>query len=135
VIALVIDFLVSPLFDNRTKNADRVDCPNVTTATNGVVLATEKKMPTILIDENSLIKTTKIAEHVGMVYSGMGPDARVLLRKARKIAQQYYHVYHEPIPVQQIVREIASVMQEFTQSGYVPRGVGVSHGMRLVSGH
>lgn len=87
-------------------------------ATNGVVLATEKKMPTVLIDENSLVKTTKIAEHVGMVYSGMGPDARVLLRKARKIAQQYYHVYHEPIPVQQIVREIASVMQEFTQSGY-----------------
>ena len=76
-------------------------------------------MPTVLIDEGSLVKVTQIADHVGMVYSGMGPDARVLLRKARKLAQQYYRVYHEEIPVSQIVKEIASVMQEFTQSGYV----------------
>lgn len=76
-------------------------------------------MPTVLIDEGSLIKVVNLTDHIGMVYSGMGPDARVLLKKARKLAQQYYNVYHEPIPVSQIVKEIASVMQEFTQSGYV----------------
>lgn len=81
-------------------------------------------MPTALIDESSLVKVTMITDHIGMVYSGMGPDARVLLRKARKLAQQYYNVYHEPVPVSQIVRDIASVMQEFTQSGY-EQAVGV----------
>jgi hypothetical protein len=60
-----------------------------------------------------------------MVYSGMGPDSRVLVTKARKIAQRYMLTYGEPIPTNQLVREIASVMQEFTQSGGV-RPFGVS---------
>eukprot|EP00123_Amoebidium_parasiticum_P019531 comp26384_c0_seq1/m.47102 comp26384_c0_seq1/g.47102 ORF comp26384_c0_seq1/g.47102 comp26384_c0_seq1/m.47102 type:complete len:235 (-) comp26384_c0_seq1:32-736(-) len=94
-------------------------------ATNGVVLATEKKMPTLLIDEASLVKVSKVTDHIGMVYSGMGPDARVLLRKARKLAQQYYRVYMDPIPVSQCVREVAGVMQDYTQSGGV-RPFGVS---------
>jgi len=94
-------------------------------ALNGVVMATEKKMATILIDESSMQKVIKITDHVGMVYSGMGPDARVLTKKARKLAQQYFRVYQEPVPSAQIVREIASVMQEYTQSGGV-RPFGVS---------
>merc|ERR1711918_297619 len=40
-------------------------------------------------------------------------------------SQQYYAVYREPIPVSQIVREQAAVMQEFTQSGGV-RPFGIS---------
>lgn len=44
---------------------------------------------------------------------------RVLVHRARKLAQQYYLVYHEPIPTAQLVQRIASVMQEYTQSGYV----------------
>ncbi|PKU44458.1 proteasome subunit alpha type-2 [Limosa lapponica baueri] len=42
----------------------------------------------------------------------------VLVHRARKLAQQYYLVYHEPIPTAQLVQRIASVMQEYTQSGY-----------------
>eukprot|EP00300_Choanocystis_sp_HF-7_P008839 c16135_g2_i2.p1 GENE.c16135_g2_i2~~c16135_g2_i2.p1 ORF type:complete len:158 (-),score=35.72 c16135_g2_i2:235-708(-) len=61
----------------------------------------------------------------------MGPDFRVLIKKGRKVAQQYFRTYHETIPVAQIVRELASVMQEFTQSGGV-RPFGIS---LLVAGH
>ena len=57
-----------------------------------------------------------------MVYSGMGPDFRLLVRKARKLAQQYYLQYQESIPVSQLVQKVATVMQEYTQSGWV--GVG-----------
>ena len=98
----------------------------------------------------------------GFIGSGMGPDSRVLVRKSRKQAQQYYRIYkvlaisslntvscyarmnsrdksakqlhscphqivfiwfiylhllQENIPVLQLVRETAAVMQEFTQSG------------------
>ncbi|GJN40750.1 hypothetical protein PR202_gn00048 [Eleusine coracana subsp. coracana] len=77
-------------------------------AANGVVIATEKKLPSILVDE-----------------TGMGPDFRILVRKSRKQAQQYYRLYKESIPVTQFVRETAAVMQEFTQSGGV-RPFGVS---------
>ena len=60
----------------------------------------------------------QLTQNIGVVYSGMGPDSRVLVRKARKAAQRYYRTYLENIPVSQLVREIASIMQEFTQSGY-----------------
>ncbi|RLN40551.1 proteasome subunit alpha type-2 [Panicum miliaceum] len=94
-------------------------------AANGVVIATEKKLPSILVDETSVQKIQALTPNIGVVYSGMGPDFRVLVRKSRKQAQQYYRLYKESIPVTQLVRETAAVMQEFTQSGGV-RPFGVS---------
>lgn len=60
-----------------------------------------------------------------MVYSGMGPDARVLLDKARKCVQEYKLVYMCEPPTIMLVKEVAAVMQEYTQSGGV-RPFGVS---------
>lgn len=74
---------------------------------------------------DSIQKVSMITKSIGIVYAGMGPDSRVLIKKARKAAQSYYQVYNESIPVGQLVREVASVMQEFTQSGGV-RPFGVS---------
>jgi 20S proteasome subunit alpha 2 len=87
------------------------------TVPNGVVIATEKKLASILIDESSLEKVSVICPTVGAVFSGMSPDARLLVAKARKAAQKYFQTYQEYPPVSQLVREIASVMQEYTQSG------------------
>eukprot|EP00184_Porphyridium_aerugineum_P008288 CAMPEP_0184691288 /NCGR_PEP_ID=MMETSP0313-20130426/179_1 /TAXON_ID=2792 /ORGANISM="Porphyridium aerugineum, Strain SAG 1380-2" /LENGTH=243 /DNA_ID=CAMNT_0027148969 /DNA_START=81 /DNA_END=812 /DNA_ORIENTATION=- len=100
-------------------------------AKNGIVIATEKRMPSVLMDDRSLEKISLITSQIGMVYSGMGPDSRVLVKKARKQAQTYYRTYKDSIPTSQLVREIASVMQEFTQSGGV-RPFGVS---LLVAGY
>ncbi|XP_057988856.1 proteasome subunit alpha type-2-A isoform X1 [Hevea brasiliensis] len=136
-------------------------------AANGVVIATEKKLPSILVDETSVRDISSLFFHksqpfscllfrchflilffflnylwqvqkiqiltpnIGVVYSGMGPDFRVLVRKSRKQAEQYHRLYKEPIPVTQLVRETAAVMQEFTQSGGV-RPFGVS---LLVAGY
>ncbi|CAL5335378.1 unnamed protein product [Camellia sinensis] len=120
-------------------------------AANGVVIATEKKLPSILVDEASIQLSSSVPHHcklfkvicslvklwkkvqkiqiltpnIGVVYSGMGPDSRVLVRKSRKQAERYHRLYKEPIPVTQLVRETAGVMQEFTQSGGV-RPFGVS---------
>ncbi|KAF9080596.1 Proteasome subunit alpha type-2 [Mortierella sp. GBA35] len=94
-------------------------------ATNGIVIATEKKAVSTLIDDSSLEKVAIICSNIGMVYSGMGPDYRVLVNKARKAAQAYKRVYMEEPPTAILVKEIASVMQEFTQSGGV-RPFGVS---------
>ncbi|KAL7217485.1 hypothetical protein ACSBR2_010858 [Camellia fascicularis] len=92
---------------------------------NGVVIATEKKLPSILVDEASVQKIQILTPNIGVLYSGMGPDSRVLVRKSRKQAEQYHRLYKEPIPVTQLVRETTAVMQEFTQSGGV-RPFGVS---------
>ncbi|KAI8911874.1 nucleophile aminohydrolase, partial [Gorgonomyces haynaldii] len=94
-------------------------------AKNGIVIATENKTPSFLVDESSLTRVSMICENVGMVFSGMSPDARVLLDKARKSAQEYKRVYMEEPPTFVLVKEIASIMQEYTQSGGV-RPFGVS---------
>merc|ERR1712223_1501565 len=73
-------------------------------ATNGVVLATEKKFKSPLYDESSLYKIEPITKHCGLVYAGMGPDFRLLVKRARKMAAE---------------------MQTYTQKGGV-RPMGVS---------
>lgn len=88
-------------------------------ATNGVVIATEKKNSSILIDDSVIEKVAVICPNIGIVYSGMGPDFRVLVTKARKSAQAYWKIYGEYPPTKVLTQEIATVMQQATQSGYV----------------
>jgi len=85
--------------------------------TNGVVIITEKKSSSALVDDGSIEKVSQVCENIGLVYSGMGPDARVLVAKARKSAQVYKRTYGEYPPVAMLVKEVAAVMQEYTQSG------------------
>lgn len=60
-------------------------------ASNGVVLATEKKQKSILYDEQSVHKVEPITKHIGMVYSGMGPDYRwVVSYSVFKYQQKYF---------------------------------------------
>merc|ERR1712183_221110 len=70
-------------------------------------------------------KVELVTPSCGFVYSGVGPDYRVLVRKARKSSQSYFLQYGEVQPVSQLVKETASVMQEYTQSGGV-RPFGIS---------
>ena len=49
----------------------------------------------------------------------MGPDYRLLVKYARKLTQQYITQYDDSIPTVQLVRRVADVMQEYTQSGFV----------------
>jgi 20S proteasome subunit alpha 2 len=108
-------------------------------ASNGVVLATEKKSKSLLHDDRTVHKVEPICKSMGLVYSGMGPDYRyekkkkipknnyyysycinrLLVQKARKLAQEYMLVYEQNVPPTQLVKRVADVMQEYTQSGFV----------------
>eukprot|EP00756_Hemistasia_phaeocysticola_P058421 Hpha_TRINITY_DN35045_c0_g1::TRINITY_DN35045_c0_g1_i1::g.82630::m.82630/K02726/PSMA2; 20S proteasome subunit alpha 2 len=99
-------------------------------AKDGVCLVTEKRTPA-LADGRDFKKMQQLDEHVGMIYAGMNADMRLHAQYARKICQRYRSTYEEPIPVNQLVRDIANLMQEFTQQGGV-RPFGVS---LLVAGH
>lgn len=94
-------------------------------AKNGIVIATEKKAASPLMDDSMIEKVSLICPNIGMVYSGMGPDYRVLVAKARKSAQAYWKIYGEYPSTRVLVQEIATVMQDATQSGGV-RPFGVS---------
>ncbi|KAF5015936.1 hypothetical protein F66182_12543 [Fusarium sp. NRRL 66182] len=95
-------------------------------ATNGVVLATEKKSSSTLIEAPSLSKISLVTPDIGMVYAGMGPDYRVLVDKARKVSHTgYKRIYNEYPPTRILVQDVARIVQEATQSGGV-RPYGVS---------
>ena len=95
-------------------------------AKNGVVLVTQRStLNNALIDKSTMNKAESITHHIGCVFSGMPTDFRVILARARKEAQIYYRTYKDPIPVLQLVRRVAEIVQEYTQSGGV-RPFGVS---------
>ncbi|OKL61819.1 putative proteasome subunit alpha type-2 [Talaromyces atroroseus] len=95
-------------------------------ATNGVVLATEKKSTSPLADTDSLSKIALITPDIGTVYAGMSPDYRVLVDKARKVSHTgYKRIYNEYPPTRILVQDVARIVQEATQSGGV-RPYGVS---------
>ncbi|KAL7464275.1 hypothetical protein ACHAXS_004614 [Conticribra weissflogii] len=94
-------------------------------AVDGVVIATDKKFASALVEGGDVSKVEAITDSSGFVYAGVGPDYRLLVRKARKSAQAYFREYRETKPVGQLVKSTASVMQEYTQSGGV-RPFGVS---------
>ncbi|KAL1884330.1 hypothetical protein VTK73DRAFT_24 [Phialemonium thermophilum] len=95
-------------------------------ATNGIVLATEKKASSPLADANSLSKISLITPDIGMVYAGMGPDYRVLVDRARKVSHTgYKRIYNEYPPTRILVQDVATEMQYATQRGGV-RPYGVS---------
>ena len=88
-------------------------------ASNGIVIATERKSSSILIDDSVIEKVAVICPNIGIVYSGMGPDFRVLVTRARKSAQAYWKVYGEYPPTKVLTQEIANIMQQATHSGCV----------------
>ncbi|KAH8822778.1 nucleophile aminohydrolase [Flagelloscypha sp. PMI_526] len=94
-------------------------------ATNGIVIATEKKTSSLLVDDSIHERVAVVCPNIGLVYSGMSPDFRVLLSKARKSAQAYWKIYGEYPTTRVLTQELATVMQSATQSGGV-RPYGVS---------
>lgn len=44
------------------------------------MIAVEKKISSILVDENSYNKVVNISGHIGSVYAGLSPDFRVIYK-------------------------------------------------------
>ncbi|EIF48439.1 Proteasome subunit alpha type-2 [Brettanomyces bruxellensis] len=96
-------------------------------ATNGIILATERKSNSVLVNSDFTDKIVNVTPDIGMTYSGMGPDFRVLSDKSRKVAHtKYKRIYNEYPPTKILVSDIAQIMQEATQSpGVRPYGVSL----------
>ena len=95
-------------------------------AKNGIVIAAEKKLPTILIDETSIHKVDNLCDYMGVTYSGIGPDFNTVLMKSRKDVQKYHAKYMDKITPFMVCKNVAELFQEYTQSGGVrPFGIGM----------
>lgn len=112
--------------DNSLKAVSNGDTSLGIVARNGVVIATEKKPHSPLVDEEEWNKIFPIASHLGFTYSGIGADASLLARRARKQSEVYRLQHDELIPITQASKKLGEVTQDFTQRGGVrPFGVAL----------
>ncbi|KAK9785182.1 hypothetical protein WJX73_000577 [Symbiochloris irregularis] len=98
-------------------------------ATDGVVLAAEKKILSKLLDTGAVgvrrEKMYKLDDHIACAVAGITSDANILINTCRLSAQRYQFAYQEPIPVEQLVRALCDNKQGYTQFGGL-RPFGVS---------
>jgi 20S proteasome subunit alpha 2 len=95
-------------------------------AKNGIVIAAEKKLASPLIDESSIHKIDRLCDYMGVSYAGIGPDFNAVVMKARKDVAKYHATYQDKITPFVLCKQIATLFQEYTQSGGVrPFGIGM----------
>ncbi len=92
----------------------------------GVVLIADKRVTEPLIVPASVEKVFQIDEHIGATASGILSDGRILIDRARLVAQQHRVTYDEPIDTGSLVKDICDLKQQFTQFGGArPFGVSI----------
>ena len=95
----------------------------------GVVIVSDRRQTDKLIVEDSANKIYEIDEHIMAVAAGIISDSRVLIDKARVLAQQHRITYDSEANTESIVKDIADVKQQFTQYGGArPFGVALMVG-------
>lgn len=83
----------------------------------GVFIISDRRHKDKLVVGDSANKIYEIDEHIFAVGAGIISDARVLIDKARVLAQQHRVTYDSPATPESIVKEISDIKQQFTQYG------------------
>src|SRR4030042_979289 len=92
----------------------------------GVFIVADKKIKDKLIVPESANKIYEIDEHLASSAAGILSDARILVERAQLTAQQHRVTYDSPIDMESVIKEVANIMQTFTQyPGARPFGVSI----------
>jgi len=83
----------------------------------GVLIVSDRRAKDKLIVEESANKISQIDDHIMSSAAGITSDARVLIERARVLAQQHRVTYDSPSDIEPIVGEIANVKQQYSQYG------------------
>ncbi|XP_047140166.1 proteasome subunit alpha type-4 [Hydra vulgaris] len=95
-------------------------------ATDGVVLAAERRNTNKLLDDVLSDKIYKLDENTVCSVAGITSDANVLTAQLRLTAQRYLLLYQEAMPVEQLVSSLCDLKQRYTQvGGFRPFGVSL----------
>lgn len=89
-----------------------------------VVLVTQKKVVDKLVDASSVTHMFRITKSIGVVMTGMLPDAKATVQRARHEAAQFEYENGFPIPVAHLAQRMADVSQLYTQHAFM-RALGV----------
>ena len=93
-------------------------------ANKSIILAAERKAVPKLQDQRTIKKINRIDSHIAMAFSGIIADSRSLSDYARLQSQSFRYSLDIPPTVDNIAKQIAFKMQEYTQrSGVRPFGL------------
>ena len=82
----------------------------------GVVIVSEKRLTSKLIEPSSIEKTFEIDNHVGCAMSGLIADAKTMVDKARVEAQHHWFTYNEQMSVESIVHRVSDLAMSFSDT-------------------
>lgn len=85
--------------------------------TDGVLLAVEKRVTSVLLEPSSVVKILEIDSHIGCAVSGLIGDARTLVDHARVEAQHHTFTYDEPIAVEAVTQSVCDLALGFGEGG------------------
>jgi len=89
-----------------------------------VVLVTQKKVQDKLVDSSSVSNIHAVTSTLGCVTTGLSPDARNQVKRARYEASQFEYENGFSIPVEYMAHRTANVAQVYTQHAFM-RALGV----------
>lgn len=91
----------------------------------GVVLGVEKRVTSLLLENNSIEKIVEVDRHVGCAISGLTADARSMIEHARLASVTHNLYYDEEISVESLAQSVCDLALRF--------GEGASGEERLMS--
>ena len=92
----------------------------------GVVIVSDRRNKDKLVVDESANKIYEIDEHIIVAIAGIISDGRVLVERARVLAQQHRVTYDSEPNTEAIVKDVSDVKQQFTQyAGARPFGVAM----------
>mmetsp|Transcript_30915 Transcript_30915/g.100650 ORF Transcript_30915/g.100650 Transcript_30915/m.100650 type:complete len:241 (+) Transcript_30915:87-809(+) len=79
----------------------------------GVVLAVEKRITSVLMEPQSVEKIMEVDSHVGVAMSGLTGDARTLVNHARVETQNHRFTYGEPMSTESCTQSLCDLALRF----------------------
>jgi 20S proteasome subunit alpha 5 len=95
----------------------------------GIVLAVEKRITSVLLEPSSIEKIMEIDCHLGCAMSGLTADAKTLIDHARSETQNHRFTYNEAMPVESCTQSLCDLALRFgedSSEGSMSRPFGVA---------
>jgi len=82
----------------------------------GVVLVVEKRITSTLMEPTTVEKIVEIDKHIGCAFSGLAPDSRTMIDRARVECQNHWFIYDEKMSVESTAQAVSNLAIQFGDS-------------------
>uniref|UniRef100_A0A8C7AQD2 Proteasome subunit alpha type n=1 Tax=Neovison vison TaxID=452646 RepID=A0A8C7AQD2_NEOVI len=100
----------------------------------GVCLAVEKRITSPLMEPSSIEKIIEIDAHICCAMSGLIPDAKTLIDKARVETQNYWFTSNETMTVESVTQAVSNLALQFGEEDADPGVMSCPFGVALLFG-